>query len=234
MHSNLIKDWRNGMSHVIPISGNYTLFNYLKVNPSFNFTDRMYSNKIMRKWDPVTHKEIRDTLYGFYNVYDWNVNMNFSTTMYGMFIPNRKMFGDKVEAIRHVFTPKISFNYTPDFGADRYGYYDTYQVTDADGNTAVGEIKGFIGMEARIAVNGFAGAKGIRYFLPGCFPCGHIGVDAREGEIEQVADGALLYVDMRRNGWCLLSIDAILCHSQGWQQQQGNCNKSNNLHIVIN
>ena len=145
LHSNLIKDWRNGMSHTIPIVGNFTLFNYLKINPSFNFTDRMYTNKTMRKWDPVTHKEIRDTLYGFYNVYDWNVNLSFSTTMYGMFVPNRKLFGDKVEAIRHVFTPKISFNYTPDFGADRYGYFDTYQVTDADGKVSLIQYSPFDG-----------------------------------------------------------------------------------------
>ena len=136
-HSNLIKDWRNGMSHVIPINSSFTLFNYLKLNPSFNFTDRMYTNKIHRGWDAAAQKEVVDTLYGFYNVYDWNISLSASTTMYGFFTPNRKIFGDKVEAIRHLFVPKISFTYTPDFGADRYGYFDTYQKTDADGNVSL-------------------------------------------------------------------------------------------------
>ena len=45
LHSSLTRDWRNGMQHNIPISGNFTLFNYLNINPSLNFTDRMYTNK---------------------------------------------------------------------------------------------------------------------------------------------------------------------------------------------
>lgn len=137
LRSNLIKDWRNGMSHVIPVTANFTLFNYLKINPSFNFTDRMYTNKIHKKWDPVAQKEVADTLYGFYNVYDWNLSLGASTTLYGYFTPNPKIFGKKVQTIRHVFIPKISFTYTPDFGADRYGYFDTYQKTDADGNVSL-------------------------------------------------------------------------------------------------
>ena len=51
MHSSLTKDWRNGMQHTIPISGNFTLFNFLNVNPTFNFTDRMYTQKYKRSWD---------------------------------------------------------------------------------------------------------------------------------------------------------------------------------------
>ena len=48
LKSNLIKDWRNGWNHSIPISGNFTLFNYINVSPSFNFQDRMYTHKVMR------------------------------------------------------------------------------------------------------------------------------------------------------------------------------------------
>lgn len=48
--SNLIKDWRNAFQHNIPINANFTLFNYININPSFNFTDRMYSNKVMKSW----------------------------------------------------------------------------------------------------------------------------------------------------------------------------------------
>ena len=58
MHSNLIKDWRNGMQHNIPVNANFTLFNYLNVTPSFNFTDRMYSNKVTRSWDEERQVEV--------------------------------------------------------------------------------------------------------------------------------------------------------------------------------
>lgn len=56
MHSNLVKDWRNGFQHNIPLSGSFTLFNYLNVNPTFSFTDRMYTNKIDRSWDTATQR----------------------------------------------------------------------------------------------------------------------------------------------------------------------------------
>ena len=145
LHSNLIKDWRNGMQHSIPISGNFTLFNYININPSFNFTDRTYTNKVYRSWDAVNQREVRDTTNGFYNVYNWNLSVSASTKLYGFFIPSRKLFGDKVQAIRHVFTPQVSFSYAPDFSASRYGYYDTYQKTDAKGNVTMVEYSPYQG-----------------------------------------------------------------------------------------
>ena len=143
MKSNLIKDWRNGFNHSIPISGNFTLFNYINVSPSFSFTDRMYTNKVMRSWDEDRQTEVADTTYGFYNVYNWNLSLSMSTKLYGFWIPNRKIFGDKIQAIRHVITPSVSFSYAPDFGASRYGYWDTYQKTDADGNVSLVEYSPF-------------------------------------------------------------------------------------------
>lgn len=137
MHSNLIKDWRNGMQHSIPISGNFMLFDVINVSPSFNFTDRMYTNKITRSWDEATQTEKNDTTYGFHNVYNWNLSLSASTKLYGFYVPNKKIFGDKIVAIRHVFTPQVSFSYAPDFGASSYGYYDSYQKTDKDGNVTL-------------------------------------------------------------------------------------------------
>ena len=134
LRSNLIKDWRNGMQHRIPVSGNFTLFNYINVSPSFNFTDRMYTNKVTKSWNRATQKEVSDTTYGFHNIYNWDLSLSASTKLYGMFIPNRKIFGDKIQAIRHVITPSVSFSYAPDFGSSRYGYYSTYQRTNADGS----------------------------------------------------------------------------------------------------
>ena len=146
MHSSLTKDWRNGMQHTIPISGNFTLFGYLNLNPSLNFTDRMYSQKHKRSWDVENQKEVVDTLQGFYNVYNWNFSLSASTKLYGFYIPNRKIFGDKIDRVRHVFTPTVSFSYAPDFSASRYGYWDTYQKTDANGNVSLVEYNQFQGM----------------------------------------------------------------------------------------
>ena len=135
-HSNLIRDWRNGMQHSIPVTASFTLLNYINVSPSFNFTDRMYTNKIMRSWDVAHQREVGDTIYGFNNVYNWNVSLSANTKIYGMWIPNRKLFGDKIQAIRHVLTPSVTFSYAPDFSSRRYGYYDSYLKTDANGNVS--------------------------------------------------------------------------------------------------
>lgn len=138
--SNLIKDWRNAFQHNIPVNANFTLFNYLNINPSFNFTDRMYSNKVMRSWDEQAQVERADTTYGFYNVYNWSMSIGASTKMYGFWVPSKKIFGDKIQAIRHVITPQVTFSYAPDCGSR---YYETYQKTDADGNVSLVEYSPF-------------------------------------------------------------------------------------------
>ena len=139
LHANIIKDWKNGMTHKIPINGSFTLFNYLNVTPSFNFNDRMTSRKVTRSWDRVRQQEVCDTTYGFHNIFDWDVSLSASTKLYGFWMPSRKIFGDKIDRIRHVVTPTVSFSFAPSFGTERYGYYDTYQKTDADGNVSLVE-----------------------------------------------------------------------------------------------
>ena len=99
----------------------------------------------MRSWDADTQREVADTTYGFYNVYNWNLTLSASTKLYGFYIPSRKLFGDKIDAIRHVVTPQVSFTYAPDFSASRYGYWETYQKTDANGNVSLVEYSPYQG-----------------------------------------------------------------------------------------
>ena len=145
LKSSLAKDWRNGMEHRIQTSGSFALFGYLNLNPSFNFNDKMLTRKHVRSWDTETQKEKVDTVQGFYNIYDWDLSLSASTKLYGFFIPNRKLFGNKIDRIRHVLTPTVSFSYAPSFGSARYGYYDTYLKTDANGNTSLVEYSPYTG-----------------------------------------------------------------------------------------
>ena len=141
--SDLVKDWRNAMSHQIPVQANFTVFDYLTISPSFHFTDRMYTNKIMRSWDEDEQVEVADTTYGFYNVYNWNVNLSLTTKLYGFWTPNKKIFGDKIQTIRHVMTPTVTLQYAPSFAASHYGFWDTYQYTDANGEVHLKEYSPF-------------------------------------------------------------------------------------------
>ena len=145
MSSSFTKDWRNGIEHRLQTNGNFTLFGYLNINPSFNLTDRMYTQKYKRSWDTEKQREVVDTLQGFYNNYNWNFSVSASTKLYGFYVPNRKLFGDKIQAVRHVFTPSVSFSYAPDFSASRYGFWDVYQKTDKDGNVSMVEYNQYQG-----------------------------------------------------------------------------------------
>lgn len=131
--SNIIKDWRNGMRHSVPISATFNLFNYINITPQFNFTDRMYTHKVMKSWDEERQMEKNDTVWGFNNVYNYSMSVSANTKLYGFYTP---LFGKRIQAIRHVFTPTVSFSYAPDFGASRYGYYASYVKTDADGTVS--------------------------------------------------------------------------------------------------
>lgn len=128
----LIKDWRNGMRHSIPISATFNLFKYINLTPSINFTDRMYTTKVKRQWDPNASAEVCDTTYNFYNVWDFTTSLSLDTKIYGFFQP-LPFLGDKVKMIRHVLTPTISFNASPDFGSSFFGYYGHYDYPDAQG-----------------------------------------------------------------------------------------------------
>ena len=130
LEKSLIKDWRNGVKHSIPVSATFTAFKYINITPSFNYTERWYSYKVNRSWDEERMREVRDTTYGFNRVYNYNLSVSANTKLYGFYKP---LIGKKVQMIRHVFTPSVSYTLTPDFGHSRYGYYKSYTYTDAQG-----------------------------------------------------------------------------------------------------
>lgn len=153
LHSSLVRDWKNGIKHSIQAGAKFTLFKYVNINPSLSLNDYMYSNRVNKSWDVEHQREVADTVNGFYNLYDWRMSVSASTKLYGFYVPWRKLFGDKIVAIRHVFTPQVSFSYAPDFGVSSYGYYKTYQKTDANGNVSLVEYSpysnGVMGMPGR-------------------------------------------------------------------------------------
>lgn len=128
----LIKDWRNGMKHSVPISATFSLFKYFNITPSVSLTDRMYTRKVRRQWDPAASAEICDTTYSFYNVWDFQASVSLDTKIYGFWKP-LPFLGNKVKMIRHVMTPTISFSGAPDFGSSFFGYYGQYQFMGTNG-----------------------------------------------------------------------------------------------------
>ena len=148
LDKNLIRDWNNGMRHSIPISASFQVLKNINLTPSFNYNSRWYTYKIMQSWDAENMKVKRDTVYGFNRVYNYNFAVSANTKLYGMYLPTRmwrKMFGEKLIATRHVFTPSVSYSMAPDFSAARYGFYDTYTYTDDKGEVRTVEYSPYTG-----------------------------------------------------------------------------------------
>ena len=131
--SNIIDDWKNGVKHNIPISATFQLFNYINVTPSFNYTERWYFKKVNQYWDDAANNVARDTVHGFHRVYNYNLSLSANTTLYGFYQPAGFLKNSRVNMVRHVFKPSVSFTYSPDFGNYDYGYYDSYVYTDENG-----------------------------------------------------------------------------------------------------
>lgn len=141
-----LTQWRNGMQHKIPVSATFNLFKYINIVPSFNYTERWYLSKVKQSYDPSPASSDhvrRDTINGFNRVYDYNLSLQLNTKLYGMYKP--LFMKSKEIQIRHVFTPTVSYTYTPDFGKARYGYYDTYTYTDEDGEVRTVEYSPYDG-----------------------------------------------------------------------------------------
>ena len=131
--SNLMRDWKNGFKHYIPVSATFQLFDVINITPSFNYTERWYLKKVNQRWDDASNSVVRDTINGFNRVYNYNFSISANTTLYGFYQPAGFLKKSRIHTIRHVFKPSISFTYAPDFGDHRYGYYDSYVYTDKNG-----------------------------------------------------------------------------------------------------
>lgn len=129
----LIRDWKNGFSHSIPISASYKLFDYIDLTLSASYNERWYSHKTRRRYNEATKEVEQEREFGFNRVYDFSASANLSTTAYGFYKP-WSLFGDKVQMIRHRITPSIGISYRPDFGTDRWGYYDRLSYINDKGN----------------------------------------------------------------------------------------------------
>ena len=158
LEKNIFKDWRNGIKHSIPISATFTAFKYINITPSFNYTERWYSYKIDRAWDEMLMKEVRDTTYGFNRVYNYNLAVSANTKLYGFYKP---LIGKKIQMIRHVLTPSVSYTLTPDFGDSRYGYYKSYTYTDAQGEVRTVDYSPYAGSLYGVPGKGKSGSIGI-------------------------------------------------------------------------
>lgn len=122
----MFRDALTGFQHSIPLSTNFKVFRYFSVNANSSYNEVWTLNTIKKEFDSFQNKVVTEDLKGFDAFRTYNFSAGIGTTVYGTF-----NFGEdkKIQAIRHVMRPNVSYSYTPSFDQ----YYDTYAI-DATGN----------------------------------------------------------------------------------------------------
>ena len=129
--SEMFDDARIGAEHSIPISTNFKVFKYFSMSASTNLEENWTLNTI-RKFGDGEGNIITEDVTAFDRFFTYNFSTSIGTTVYGLFDFERKGKDPKIQKIRHVMRPSISYNINPAFDQ----YYDTFEVVDANGTTA--------------------------------------------------------------------------------------------------
>ncbi|WP_460218836.1 putative LPS assembly protein LptD [Psychroserpens sp. MEBiC05023] len=133
--SEMFDDARIGALHSIPITTNFKVFKYFSMSASANFEENWTLNTINRFQDD-NGDIVTEDLNQFDRFFTYNFSTSIGTTIYGMFNFEKEGKDPRIQKIRHVMRPSISYNINPAFDQ----YYDTFEVVDADGTT-VGDVE---------------------------------------------------------------------------------------------
>lgn len=133
--SQTFNNMKNGFKYSVPISTSFKLLNYFNVSPSFNYEGRVYTDYIQKREvytfdrnDSLVTSFTNDTINALRAPFDFSFSLPVTTKVFGVF----KFKKGKINAIRHVVTPSVSFNYRPDFSKEVWGYYGQYYPDKPD------------------------------------------------------------------------------------------------------
>jgi len=144
------KDFKTDISHQIPISTSFRLFKHFTLNPSIRYRENWFFKHLVYRYDADSLSQnsemkgvlVADTLQGFVASREFsNIGPSLSTNLFGIF--NFKK--GKIKAIRHVMSPRISYNFLPDFSAPFWKNYQTLNYTTPFGNDTTVVRTRFIG-----------------------------------------------------------------------------------------
>ena len=123
----MFRDAKTGFQHSIPINTNFKIFKYFSVSLGAAYNEVWAFNTVKKYFSTIENEVITEDQKGFEAFRTYNFSAGIGTTIYGTF-----NFGEdkKIQAIRHVMRPNISYGYTPSFEQ----YFDTYAI-DATGLT---------------------------------------------------------------------------------------------------
>jgi hypothetical protein len=108
--SEMFEDAKTGIQQNVSLNTNLNLFKYFTVSPNITYKEVWYFDKLQQTYDENEDTIVIDTINGFNAYREISTGASLSTKVYGMV--NFKK--GKIKAIRHVMTPSISYNYSPD------------------------------------------------------------------------------------------------------------------------
>ena len=115
---------KSGIEHSIGLSMPTNLFKYFAVNPNVQYREEWYSEAV-KKYVDTQNRVITEKENGFFARRTGNFSVELNTKMYGMF--NTHI--GSLQAVRHVMSPSLGFEYRPDFSDPVFGYYASYADT---------------------------------------------------------------------------------------------------------
>ncbi|MDX1829092.1 MAG: putative LPS assembly protein LptD [Lutibacter sp.] len=116
---------KSGIQQNATFSTNMKLFKFFTLSPSANYKEVWNFDKISKTYNATENTIVTDTISGFNAFREYSAGVSLTTTIYGMF----KFKKGRLQAIRHVMRPSISYGYKPDFS----NYYESVQQS-ADPN----------------------------------------------------------------------------------------------------
>lgn len=114
---------QTGLKNNIGLGTNTTIAKYFTFSLSANIDNALTTKTLTKKYNPLTNTvdDIFNKKIAGYSSFSTSASLQ--TVLYGML--NFKK-DSKIQAIRHMMTPQIGFNYSPDFSAPGFGYYKEY------------------------------------------------------------------------------------------------------------
>jgi hypothetical protein len=134
----LLRNAQNAAQHQLQITLPSFSFSHIQLQPSVNYGETWYSQKLKYEYSPVANAVRIDTirgLKGFSRAYSYSANVSATTTFYGLVQFKSK----NIQAIRHKVTPSISYSYSPDLSGS--AAYQNLAFTENVNGAAINGIR---------------------------------------------------------------------------------------------
>lgn len=152
----LLNGMKLGARHVTNVNTAFRVFKNINVTPSVRYTNSMNFQYIQERlttpfivndtiFNPADSTDflvseelmytdpIDSTAFGLRMIHEYSASVSLNTALFRTARFKKGM----IRGLRHIVKPSVSFNYSPDYLADRFGYYDTYPVIDASGRDTI-------------------------------------------------------------------------------------------------